>query len=326
MSEPPRPLVVRIRNWVGDVVLGLPALTLLQAQGYTLHLVARGRWAPALLSGYPWAVHVQPRGLRDKVAQLRALAAQCRAADPGFDRRENAFLLPVSFSSALELRLAGLKAVGVAREGRSPLLARAEPWATEGHELARYWDIACRFVRRPAPPPERIGLRVHPDKAAQADEVLRRHGLTGPFALVCPFAGGKAATEDKVDKRWPGFPDFVARGPAALGLPFAVCPGPGEQDEARERYPGAVLLEGSDLGVYAALLQRAALAVANDTGPGHMAGALGTPTISVMGATEAARWAPWGPNVHVLQHPREGSAVVWPEADEALALARRLLA
>ena len=375
-----RALIVRIRNWVGDVLLGLPALELLQAHGYRLHLVARGKWAPALLAGYGWDVHVQPAGLRAKVAQLRRLRAACRAADPGFDRRENAFLLPVSFSSALEMRLAGLAAVGVAKEGRSFLLARAEPWATQGHELERYWDIACRFLRAPraglspspspqgvkepgsghsflerapraglspSPPPEgvkelgsgpsfleqqrppaprAIGFRVDPAKAEAAARLLSQHGIAGPFVVVCPFAGGKAATADKADKKWPGFADFVARGAAELGHPLVIYPGPGEHDDARRLYPAATLLDGGDLAIYAALLQRASLVVANDTGPGHLAAALGRPTLSVLGATDAARWAPWGPTVHVLQRQAPGGETRWPEADEAFALARRLLA
>ena len=97
----PRPLVVRIRNWVGDVVLGLPALQLLQSQGFQLHIVARGKWAPALLAGYDWPVLVQPSGLRNKVAQLRDLGRQCQALDPGFTQRENAFLLPVDRKSVV---------------------------------------------------------------------------------------------------------------------------------------------------------------------------------------------------------------------------------
>jgi len=310
----------------GDVVLGLPALQLLESKGYALHIVGRGKWAPALLAGYPWDVHVQPNGLRQKIAQLRQLRRACSEYEYGFDQRENAFLLPVSISSALEMRMAGLNAVGVAKEGRSPLLARAEPWATQGHELTRYWDIACRFVRHVGPPPDEIGLRVPPGKEQEAAQHLAAHGVHGRFLMIAPFAGGRAATADKAEKKWPGFEDFVREAPVRLGLPVVVCPGPGEHEAARQLYPAAVRIDDCDLGVYVALLQRAALVVANDTGPGHMAAALARPLISMMGGADAPRWAPWGPNVHVLQHPRQNDQVVWPDAEEALSLAERLLA
>jgi heptosyltransferase II len=107
---------------------------------------------------------------------------------------------------------------------------------------------------------------------------------------------------------------------------LVVYPGPGEHASARELYPNALMLEGADLAVYAALLQRAAVVVANDTGPAHMAAALGRHTISVLGPTEAARWAPWGPGVVVLQKPQGSAATVWPTADEGLALTQQLLA
>jgi ADP-heptose:LPS heptosyltransferase len=325
MRQAPKPLVVRIRNWVGDVILGLPGLQLIESQGYELHLVARGKWAPSLLAGHGWPVHVQPASLRDKVAQLRHLRQDLARRDPGFTERENAFLLPVSFSAALELRLAGLKPVGVAKEGRSLLLARAEPWAETGHELERYWDIACRFAHQSKPAPRDIDFKVARGKPEEAERLLAAQGVTGGFVMICPFAGGKAATADKADKKWPGFQDFTARGQAELGLPLVVYPGPGEHEAARQLYPAARLLGGADLATYAALLQRASLVVANDTGPGHMAAALGRPLISLIGPTDPARWAPWGPNVHVLRHERQGELTVWPTADEAFALSRQLL-
>ena len=325
MSAAPKPLVVRIRNWVGDVILGLPGLQLIESTGFELHLVARGKWAPSLLAGYGWPVHVQPAGLQAKVAQLRQLRHDLAQRDPGFTRRENAFLLPVSFSAALEMRLAGLKPVGVAKEGRSVLLARAEPWAETGHELERYWDIARRFAHHRETTPRDIGFRVQAGKSEEAQGLLAAHGIQGGFVMICPFAGGKAATADKADKKWPGFQDFTARAEAELGLPLVVYPGPGEHEAARQLYPAARMLEGADLATYAAVLQRAALVVANDTGPGHMAAALGRPLISLIGPTDPARWAPWGPNVHVLRHDRQGEQTVWPSVDEAFALARQLL-
>jgi heptosyltransferase-2 len=214
----------------------------------------------------------------------------------------------------------------VAKEARAPLLARAEPWATRGHELERYWDIACRFLRVQLPPPREIGLKAHPKKAAEAAERLAACGVHGDFVAICPFAAGRAATADKADKKWPGFEAFARAAEARLGLPVVVYPGPGEHEEARQRYPAARLVEGSDLAVYVALLQRAALVVANDTGPGHIAAALGRPVISVLGPTDAARWAPWGTRVVVLQTPPQDGRTVWPAADEGLALAARVLA
>lgn len=322
-----RPLIVRIRNWVGDVVLGLPALRLLEQHGYSLHIVARGSWAPALLAGYPWNVHIQPKKILDRAAQLRTVRQACKQQDPGFCNRENAFVLPQSFSSALEMRLAGLKAVGYGQEGRSPLLARAERVTYGGSALLSYWELACKFLRLPltTPIPLHIDLQLHPAKVAQARELLASHGVPSGYIMICPFAAG-LATERKLEKKWPGFAEFVRRAASEFGRTVVIYPGPGEHDLARTLYPDAQMLDGSDLAVYGALLRDAALVVANDTGPGHMAGALGTTVLSVLGPTVASQWAPHGPRVHVVQHPQPADGnTVWPSVDEVMTKAHHLL-
>ena len=50
-----------------------------------------------------------------------------------------------------------------------------------------------------------------------------------------------------------------------------------------------------------ALLQRAAVMVSNDTGPGHLAAAVGTPLVSVLGPSDPAQWRAWGLQVHLVQ-------------------------
>lgn len=329
-SAATRPLIVRVRNWVGDVVLGLPALRLIEAQGYSLIIVARGKWAPALLAGTGWPVHIQPQRLRDKVRQLRSLRAQCRQADPGFDRRENALVLPDSFSSALEMRLAGLRCFGTANDGRSALLSRSVPIVRGKHSLISYWQLASSFVRRNGEPPADISLPVVPAKMAEARQLLQQQGLDKGFVLICPFAAG-LATAKKLNKKWPDFSRFVQLADQRLSLPMVVYPGPGEDAQATELYAAARQITGADIAIYAALLQSATLVVANDTGPAHMAAALGSRLISVLGPTVAEEWAPWGPRVTVVQKPQPADASTdadtrWPTAEEVLDLAQRMLA
>lgn len=313
---PPRPLIVRLRNWVGDVILGVPSLQLLQAHGYQPVLVGKG-WAPALLAGEGWPVHKRADGLRACADQLRSLRREALALDPGFDRRENALVLPTSFSSALEMRLAGLKAVGYAQEARSLLLQRAEPITYGGHALTSYWGLACRFLRIEQAAPTQIVLNTAPEDQASADALLAEQGIRPGFVVVVPFAGGLF---EKQDKTWPAFADFT-RELLKTGRDVVACPGPGEDDIIPRDHPGVRALAGVKLGVYGGLLRRAALVVSNDTGPAHLAAAVGTPVLSVLGPTKPEQWAPWGPQVRVLRHwPR------WPTVDEAMAEVRLALA
>ncbi len=314
MPTPRRPLIVRLRNWVGDVTLGVPLLQRLADAGFDLQLVGKG-WARDLLAGHGWPVQVLPKTWQERVALLRRLKQAEPNAGPG--RGLDALCLPYSFSSALEFRLAGLRALGYAYEGRSLLLARALPRPQGVHELQVYWALGDALLGHTAPPPERIGLHVSAGHRAQAQALRAAHGIEAGCIVICPFAGG---TWSKQDKTWPGFSDFVAQVLPRFGRSIVVCPGPGEEAIAREHYAGAHLLPGVALGAYAALLQDAAVMVSNDTGPGHIAAAVGTPLVSVLGPSDPALWRAWGPSVQVLQ-----GAGTWPEVGAVQAAVARAL-
>ena len=301
----PRPLVVRLCNWIGDVVLSLPALQQLQSAGYALHLYGKG-WAPTLLSGYGWPVTVRGKTLGERVAQLKAVRQQYAAADPGFAQRINALAMPNSFSSALELRLAGLRVAGYARDGRSMLLAQRIAAPTAPHALESFWALAAGLTGRSNPPPADIHLQIAPAARAHAQAVVAQRGWAAGYVCIAPFAAG---TVHKLDKRWPGFPALTRR-LAAQGLTVVVCPGPGEAALALRDHPQAQILQDLSLDAYAALLQGSRLVVANDTGPGHIAAASGAPVLSVLGPTKVEQWRPWGSQVSVLS-----ARPHWPTVD-----------
>jgi heptosyltransferase-2 len=307
----PRPLLVRLRNWVGDAVLGIPALRLLAAHGFELDLVGK-RWAASLLEGEGWSVRPLAGSSGERRRQLREMRLNAQTRDASFDRRPNALSFPFSFSSALEMRLAGLRAVGYACEGRSLLLHRAVPMPHGVHELERYWHLACAFLGVQQAPPARIGLQVSEAARSRSRELMAAHGLqAGQFTVLCPFAGG---TFEKLDKRWSGFADLAAR-LHGQGHRLVLCPGPDEVPQANAAHPQALVLPGVSLGDYAALLQQARLMVSNDTGPGHLAAAVDCPLVSVLGPTRAAQWGAWGPSVHTAQGPDH----TWPTMNQVLA-------
>ena len=315
-----RPLIVRLRNWVGDVVLGVPALQLLEAHGYNLQLVGKG-WAQALLAGQGWTVHRRADSLRDSVEQLRGLRREASTSDASFESRSNALVLPTSFSSALEMRLAGLHAVGYSQEARGWLLERAlAQRATGEHALTSYWQLACGFLGVDLPAPDQIGLKTLAADQLAADQLLASLGIRPGFIVICPFAGGLF---EKQDKTWPAFAEFTqALVPLAdaLGRDVLACPGPGEESIITGQHAGVHLLAGVKLGVSGGLLRRAALVISTDTGPAHLAAAVGAPVLSVLGPTKPEQWAPWGPTVHVIRHWPE-----WPQVGQVLDRVKPLL-
>jgi heptosyltransferase-2 len=302
---------------VGDVTLSLPMLRRLAAEGFDLTLLGKG-WARDLLAAEGWPVLPLAGTARGRVAQLRQWRSEALQRNARLGRRINALCLPDSFSSALEFRLAGLRALGHAWEGRGLLLGQAVARQRGVHELQVYWQLGDALLGTQAPLPERIELRTTAAQREQAQALVAAHGIGPGCVLICPFAGG---TWDKADKTWPGFAAFVAEALPALGRRIVVCPGPGEEERvAREHFPGATLLPGVGLGSYAALMQQAGLMVSNDTGPGHMAAAVGLPLVSVMGPSDPRLWRPWGPGVQVL-----GGGGSWPDAAAVLAACRTAL-
>ena len=307
------PLVVRLRNWVGDVVLSVPTLQRLQSAGFELHLIGKG-WAADLLAGFGWTIHKLPASHGDRLRQLR----QLRKALGSTGSTPLGLTFPYSFSSALEMRLAGLPPTGFAYEGRSLLLRHAVPRPAGLHTLEEYWALGSAFLGAQAPVPQRIAWRVHPEAQAQAQALISQHGVAPGFVVACPFAGG---TFEGQDKHWPAFADFIDRLMQQTERQVVLCPGPGDEVQAARRdHPRAITLEGVGMGAYAALMNQAALVVSNDTGPGHLAAAVEAPLLSVLGPTDPGLWRPWGPRVHIeRQWPR------WPTVEQVLVRARSIL-
>lgn len=302
-------LVVRLCNWVGEVVLAVPAINRLSAAGYDVHLIGKG-WSPSLLESLDLPVLVRPKKFISAVNQLSDVRDHLAAEHSPL--RPQALLFTRSFSSALEARLARLSPVGYAYDGRTPLLAEAYARPKDSHAGNEYWQVVNEFLREALPFPTELGLNPSPAQLARAHELLAANEVApGSYVLLCPFSG----SDDREDRKiWPGFPaltDQLHR----QGLTTLVCPGPGEVELAQVRTPESVLLIDVDLGTYGALLALAGAVVANDTGPGHLAAAVGAPLISVYGPTSSEAWTPVGSQVTLFHDS------AWPEVatvDEAV--------
>jgi lipopolysaccharide heptosyltransferase I len=117
-------------------------------------------------------------------------------------------------------------------------------------------------------------------------------GADAPFALVNPGAAWP-------NKRWPPdrFGDLAAFLHEACGIKPIVLWGPGEELLAHGVVAAsggrALLAPPTTIGDLVALSRAAALVVSGDTGPLHIATAVGTPTVSLFGPTDAQRNGPF---------------------------------
>jgi ADP-heptose:LPS heptosyltransferase len=114
-----------------------------------------------------------------------------------------------------------------------------------------------------------------------------------PFVLLHPGAGwGNKA----YPPAW--WAETLGLLHAATGLRARVAVAPGEEAlaaaVAAAAGPSAELVSAPDLPALAALLRQAALVLGGDSGPIHLAHAMGTPVLMVMGPTDPARHGPYG--------------------------------
>lgn len=304
-------LLVRLPNHLGDACMALPALDLLARRGFELTLAGKA-WSQSLFSAYPWAVLALPPGRAERTRALRGWHMR--------HARAQGLLLTNSLSTAAEFRLAGLRPIGYATDARRLLLARAVPVPrplADVHMVAYYHDLAAQFAAGDRVElPRELGLRLSADARDRARRMLEAAGIDGPYVVLCPVATG--LHRGKV-KAWPGF-GHLCEALIARGERVVVCPGPGEREAVMHATPRATLLPETDVAIFAALLAGSRLVVANDSGPGHVAAAVGANLVSVFGVTEPARTRPWGSRVTIV-----GSELGWPRDEDAVMAVEKAL-
>ena len=291
-------LLVRLSS-IGDVVHTLPALAALHRHG----------WEAG------WLVEPPSRVLLDENPLLaRVIGAPSRRAF-GWGKalrvvralREERYDAALDFQglwkSAAWARLSGARRVvgwarGARREPASAVLIGERARRSGGGHVI---DKNLALLRPLGI--EEVGLREFPlpfsaDAVARVDAFLAGLGDGGP-AVLNP-GGGWAS------KLWPAerFGE-LAKGLRARGLRPIVSWGPGEEDLALRVVAAsggaAVLSFPTGLLDYVELARRARLVVAADTGPLHLACAVGAPVVALFGPTDPARNGPFATDDVVLR-------------------------
>jgi heptosyltransferase-1 len=318
MAGDPRILIVRLTA-LGDAIHGLPVACALRAAlpQATIGWVVEGRNAD-LLEGHPAIDHVirtprrwlkSPRAVLDLRRRLRS------------HRFDVAIDLQSLTKSAVAAWLSGApQRIGMAGpDGRefSKLLnnERVLPRAT--HVVDRYLELLQPLGI--ASPAVEFNYPERDDDAEAADAILKQAGLRpGAFAVLNPGAGWPS-------KIWPAerYGELARRLLAQRGLPsLAVWGGASEQPLARAIVAGsggaANLAPATTVPQLAAICRRAALFLGSDTGPMHLAVAVGTPTVSMHGTSIADRCGAYGPhNIRLQVRYHEGSSKERRGADDS---------
>ena len=314
-------LIVRL-SAMGDVIHTLPAAQALR-EAFPKAMIGwliEERWAELLCAPgtahrgvrspqrplVDWVHTVNLRGWRRSLLQLSTIEQIARVwNDVRAARYQAAVDLQGAIRSAVLARWSGAPVVyGAAQPREAPAsLWYTRPVIARGtHVIEQNLSIAASLVgRKLQPPPIKLPL----DEVAEEriGGKLRELALD-EFAILNPGAGWGA-------KRWPAKRyGEVARILSAGGLQSVVNFGPSEELLAREVESaggGAAKPVMCSVSELIALTRRARLFVGGDTGPLHLASALGIPVVAIFGPTDPARNGPYEfptlRNSRRLNHP-----------------------
>ncbi len=293
--DPSRVLLVG-PNWLGDVVMALPAVR----RWRRAHPAAR---LDVLSKPGVAAVWNAVEGIDGVVALPPGTPATFRTGlSLRAARYDEALILPNSFRSALVPWLAGIpRRRGTAFHARRVLVNDPVRFtAAQKAGLHQSREDLILLCGDPEGDLADTGFRPVPATAA----ALRALGVPeGPGPLVGVIPGAARGPS----KRWPGFAEaarLVAE--AVPGVRFAVCGGGGEAElcgrVAAEIGPAAASVAGrTSLPEFASLLAACACVLCNDSGGMHLASAAGVPVVAVFGRTDPAKTGPIGPHATLVR-------------------------
>lgn len=291
-------LIVRLRS-VGDVVLLTPALAALHAWRPDLRLrVLVEPGCAAVLEGNPAVTEILLA--RDFLATVRNLRRRRFAIAFNQHGGPRSALLTAASGAPLRVCWEGRQfsfLYNVHVPGPVMLNGRSNMHTVE-HRISQFFWTG--LPPGPIPP---AAVYPHPVTMAAVRAKLAERGILAgqPYAVIHP--GGAYFT-----KRWAveNFAAIIRWLRDSLGLVPVVCVGPGDGEIAaavREHLaPLAAVFESLHLRELIALVGGARLYVANDSGPTHIAAALGCPSVVVFGSSSSVCWRPWQAEHRVVQN------------------------
>jgi heptosyltransferase II len=311
-----RRILVRTTNWVGDAVMSVPALQVLREHFPDTHIsILAPSWVAALYGREPFCDELIPyeaaRGFHDLREKWR-VASDLRRR--GFDC---AILFQNAFEAAALVRLAGIPVrIGYARDARGWLLSHAIPVPRPGeapsHQRFYYLELLKRaglINSYSSDSSIRLsGARV----AAQAGR--NRFQKAGVHAAVVGVSPGAAYGGAKrwLSDRFADAAVTVARERDAAMAVFGSKEELSTCDVVTHRIQAAgrqcINFAGrTTLAEFIELAAACDVYLTNDSGPMHIASALGVPTVAIFGATDHEATGPTGAHSRVVRHRVECS-------------------
>lgn len=306
-------VVVRGTNWVGDAVMTVPALRELRRVLPAAHITLATRsFARGIFNGADFVddLLIQDRGA-GPFGSVRAQARDWRKQN--FDL---AILFPNAFEAALVSWLGRVPArLGYETERRGFLLSHRltlPSWRASRHESFYYLNLIAALeemlcgqseILQQQPAAE---LSVDRNRQTEAVDFLRNQGVRGgrPLIALCPGSINSRA------KRWPAerYAALADRLKEELDADLLLIGSANELDvsldvSGRMNQTPILLTGKTDLALAVAVLDQVDLLISNDTGPAHIAAALGRPTLVIFGPTNPLTTRPLSSVAEIVRYP-----------------------
>ncbi len=313
-------LIVRLDE-IGDVVLTTPLFRELRRNLPAAHitLVVRPR-AAELMQHCPYVnevlayecdtAHLRWQRFRQHLSAIRFARKHL------WTRRYDLALLPrwdvdqdhaafVAYFSGAKWRMGYSETVGEQKQrlnsGLDHLLTHPIDDRASKHEVER--NLTLIRALGGSVHETQLELCTTAEDEAFAEQIFQQAGIAAAETLIalCP-AGGTSPL-----KQWPvgRFVELGRRLPAEHGARLVFVGGPGEEAlgaelERRLNARSVNLIGKTTLRQLAAVLRRCSLYVGNDTGPMHVAAAMGVPVVALFGSSCRHRFHPWSENHQVV--------------------------
>ena len=284
----PRFLVVRLGS-LGDILHTFPAVAALRESFPSAQIIwlTHPRWkflaGTSQLASEVWTVETRDlSSLRETISRLRHGSFDAALDYQGLWKSA---MLP--FFGAVPRRI-GFSSATV-REFGVPLLYTDRVNATAAHIAAQNGELSLRAGAKRATAPVTVHIPAQDQAVVCAN--LRAQGLER-YIVMSPGGGWRS-------KCWPAerYGALCSKLRDSFGLRCIINAGPGDDDLAADvvRTSGnaAPVVHHGSLGELMALLRGATCLLAGDTGPLHLAAALGTPLVALFGPTDPARNGPY---------------------------------
>ena len=233
--------------------------------------------------GYPGLLEVEVHWPRTEafIAAARRYGYDLAIQLHGSGRTSNPFVLELGASCT----------VGYYEENAPAGLTIGAPYPADRPEVLRNLGL-LDLLGLPVEEP-RLEFPLLQADVARADTLVAHHRIVGK-----PLLGMHVGSRPPA-RRWPAERFAIVADTLAswFGLTVVLTGSPDERDlvervRAHMRCPAINLAGETDLGSLAALIDRTALFISNDTGPAHVAVALDVPSITIFGPADRRRWAP----------------------------------